>query len=65
MYHGDCDKVIPISESVTMLRNINTSGGNAKLKICYGIEHNAWDIAYLDAEIEEWFLSHSNSRNTY
>ena len=58
MYHGDCDKVIPISESVTMMRNINLSGGNAKLKICYGIEHNAWDIAYSDTELENWFLSH-------
>ena len=53
-----CDKVIPVSESVTMLRNINLSGGNAKLKICYGIEHNVWDIAYSDDELENWLLSH-------
>lgn len=57
IYHGDCDKVIPISESITMLRNINMSGGNARLKICYGIEHNAWDVAYSDPELEEWLLS--------
>lgn len=62
MYHGDCDKVIPISESVTMMRNINLSGGNARLEICYGIEHNAWDIAYSDTRLEEWFLSHVNDR---
>ena len=55
MYHGDCDKVIPITESVTMMRNINLSGGNAKLEICYGIEHNAWDIAYSDEKLQNWF----------
>lgn len=57
IYHGDCDRVIPITESITMLKNINMSGGNARLKICYGIEHNAWDVAYSDPELEEWLLS--------
>ena len=60
MFHGDCDKVIPISESVTMLRCVNLSGGNAKLEILNGVEHNAWDYAYSDSKLEEWLLSHTN-----
>ena len=56
MYHGDCDNVVPINESITMLSKINANGGNAKLKICYGVGHNAWDYAYTDNDLIEWML---------
>ncbi len=55
-YHGDCDDIVPIYESVTMIRAINKTGGNAKLKICYGVGHNAWDFAYTDEKLLEWLL---------
>lgn len=58
IYHGDCDDVVPISESINMLSKINTIGGNAQIKICYGVAHNAWDYAYSENELVEWFLSH-------
>ena len=37
MYHGDCDDIVPISESITMLSRVNAQGGDAKLKILYGV----------------------------
>ena len=55
-YNGDCDEIVPISESITMLKAINKNGGNAQLKICYGVEHNAWDYAYTDEKLIEWML---------
>lgn len=58
MYHGDCDEIVPINESVNMLKAIDKVGGNAELKICYGIAHNAWDIAYNGDELQNWLLSH-------
>ena len=58
MYHGDCDDVVPIQESISMLNSINKCGGNAQLKICYGVGHNAWDIAYNGDELCNWLLSH-------
>lgn len=61
MYHGDCDDVVPITESVNMLKSVNRHGGNAQLKICYGVEHGAWDIAYSGYELVDWFLSHKKS----
>lgn len=60
MYHGDCDEVVPIQESITMLTKIHKYGGNAQLKICYGVGHNAWDVAYKGDELIEWMFSHSN-----
>lgn len=57
MYHGDCDEIVPITESVNMLNSINKRGGNAQLKICYGVGHNAWDIAYDGDELMNWMLA--------
>ena len=63
MYHGDCDDIVPLYESVTMLKNINKNGGNAQLEICYGVGHNAWDYAYSTQKLQDWFLTHTNSEN--
>ncbi|MBQ1255213.1 MAG: prolyl oligopeptidase family serine peptidase [Clostridia bacterium] len=57
MVHGDCDTCVPISDSVEMLTSINSRGGNAKLKICYGVGHDAWNYAYTDDSLLEWMLS--------
>ena len=58
MYHGDQDEIVPISESVTMLKAISKNGGTAELKICYGYGHNAWDVAYAGDELMNWFFKH-------
>lgn len=57
MYHGDCDEIVPVTESVNMLNSINKRRGNAQLKICYGVGHNAWDTAYGGDELMNWMLS--------
>ena len=57
MVHGDCDTCVPISNSVEMLTSINSRGGNAKLKICYGVGHDAWNYAYTDDALLDWMLS--------
>ena len=56
IYHGDCDNVVPIYESITMLKCINSIGGKAIMKICHGVGHNAWDIAYAGDELYNWLL---------
>lgn len=57
MYHGDCDRAVPITESVNMLHAVNQYGGNAQLKICYGVGHSAWDVAYADDALQNWLLA--------
>lgn len=59
--HGDCDDIVPVFESVTMLSRINSNGGKAKLEIYNGVGHNAWDYAYTDDKITEWLLSNKRS----
>ena len=58
IYHGDCDKIVPVQNSIEMLTSVNRHGGNAQIKILYGVEHNAWDVAYSGDELYSWLLSH-------
>ena len=61
MVHGDCDTIVPLSESIAMLNSVNKRGGHAELKICYGLGHNAWDVAYAGDELTAWFLQHKKT----
>ena len=47
-----------MERSITMLKGINKRGGRAELKICYGMGHCAWDVAYSGDELINWMLSH-------
>lgn len=38
-----------------MLKNINKFGGNAKMKICCDVGHEAWKNAYAGDELYSWF----------
>ena len=56
IYHGDCDESVPVSNSIEMLTSINKRGGNTKIKILYGVKHDAWNAAYSDDELIDWML---------
>ena len=58
VYHGDCDEIVPIQNSVEMISSVNKRGGNAKIKVLHGVGHNAWDDAYAGDELYTWMLSH-------
>lgn len=57
MVHGDCDTVVPITDSIQMLTSVNSRGGKAQIKICYGVGHDAWNYAYTDGDLLNWMLS--------
>ena len=58
VYHGDCDEIVPIQNSIEMIKSVNQRGGNAQIKILYGVKHNAWDAAYAGDQLYTWLLSH-------
>lgn len=62
VYHGDCDQAVPIMESISMLSSINKHGGKAQIKICFGVGHNVWNIAYDGDELVNWLLSHTRDQ---
>ena len=59
-FHGDRDDVVLPEGSFAMSRAIRACGGRqARLSIYPDLGHNAWDPAYDDPVLYEWFLSHS------
>lgn len=58
IYHGDCDDVVPIQDSIAMLQSVNKRGGKAQIKVLYGVGHDAWNAAYQGDELWSWLLSH-------
>lgn len=57
IYHGDDDPIVPLEESVTMLRELTRAGADVQLTICYGVGHNAWEVAYQDKALIDWMLA--------
>ncbi len=55
-FHGDADGVVPPKNSIEMVDSVNAKGGNAKLTIFHGVEHNSWDSAYLETTVVDWLI---------
>ncbi|MDX9753562.1 MAG: prolyl oligopeptidase family serine peptidase [bacterium] len=53
--HGDADPIVPVETSEKLHNRISKIGYHSELEIYPGVEHNAWDYAYKDARIFEWF----------
>lgn len=58
IYHGDCDETVPLSESISMINSVNKRGGHAEIEICYGLGHNAWDVAYEGDDLMNWLMQY-------
>ncbi|MEO8612782.1 MAG: prolyl oligopeptidase family serine peptidase, partial [Chloroflexota bacterium] len=57
-FHGDADPVVELSESVKMVEALQACGGDVKLTVYPGVEHDSWTQTYANPELYEWFLSH-------
>ncbi|MAS35721.1 MAG: phospholipase [Anaerolineaceae bacterium] len=59
IFHGEADSVSPVSESENMARLLKQAGGNVRLTIYPGVDHDSWTQTYDNPELYKWFLSHS------
>lgn len=58
-FHGDADKSVPLSASQKMIDAVKAAGGDPRFTVYKGVGHNAWDRAYREEKLAEWFLKHS------
>jgi predicted peptidase len=61
IFHGSDDDVIPPSESRKMRDAIAKAGGVVRYSELAGVNHNAWDPAYANAELWSWLLRQRRS----
>jgi len=61
-FHGAKDKSVNPAEEERMVNAVIKAGGDAKLTIYPDLGHDAWDRAYSDPALFQWFLSHRRKK---
>lgn len=56
--HGVDDGTVAVTESIQMANALRAAGGQIKLTLLPGVNHNAWEPALYELGAVEWLLSH-------
>jgi predicted peptidase len=56
-FHGDADPVVPVERSREMVEAVRAAGGQVIYSELRGVEHNSWDAAYGDPDVNAWMLA--------
>jgi predicted peptidase len=56
-FHGDCDTVVPPVNSIEMCERLKAGGGEVKLTLFHGVDHNSWEPAYEETKVIEFLLN--------
>ena len=63
VFHGAMDDVVPLDESVRMVKALKTCGNDVKFTVYPKANHNAWTETYNNEELYKWLLEHSRDEN--
>ena len=63
-FHGDADRVVPISASQKMVDAVKEAGGNRiKFTVYEGVGHDSWTTTYANQEFYDWLLTQRRSNH--
>jgi predicted peptidase len=54
VFHGDKDPTVPLEKSQEMVDAVRAAGGNPRLTVYPGVEHDSWTITYESDEFWQW-----------
>jgi len=57
-FHGVMDSVIPVTESVKMVRRLREAGCDIEFTTYANTDHDSWTETYTNPKVYEWLLSH-------
>ncbi len=60
-FHGEADSVVPVEESQRMVDAMQRRGGNARLTVYPGVDHDSWTQTYDDPAFWEWLFAQSRT----
>jgi len=63
MFHGEADSVVPPEQTVRMAELFRARGGEVRVTLYPGVDHNSWDRAYAEPELREWMLKARRRRD--
>ncbi len=62
-FHGAKDTIVPMDEEQKAVDVLKACGGNIRYTVYPDVEHDAWNKAYPNMELYDWFLQHSRMKN--
>jgi predicted peptidase len=57
-FHGAMDEVVPVDNSIRMVRWLRQSGADVRFTIYPDAGHDSWTQAYAGTELYDWLLEH-------
>lgn len=57
VFHGDNDRVVPLSKSKVLVDEMKAMGVDVKFTIYPGVGHDSWTATYDDPELWKWMMS--------
>lgn len=58
VFHGDSDKVVPVSNSRLMVNSLKAAGARVKYSEYPGVGHDSWTPAFAEPGLLEWMFDH-------
>jgi poly(3-hydroxybutyrate) depolymerase len=58
IFHGMADSVVAPAQATIMFQALSAAGADVRLWEYASYRHNAWDRAYADPQLPQWFLAH-------
>lgn len=59
VFHGDSDRVVPVSNSRLMVNELKKAGADVKYSEYAGVGHDSWTNAFAEPELLEWLFKQS------
>ncbi len=63
VFHGAMDDVVPLEESVRMVKALQACGNDVKFTVYPKANHNAWTETYNSEDLYKWLLQHRLGEN--
>lgn len=58
-FHGAMDDIVPVNDSVRMVRRLREAGQDVRFTVYPDAGHDSWTQAYDEPELFDWLLTHS------
>lgn len=58
VFHGTADDIVPVGESIRMVRALEALGAPVELVLYEGVGHDSWTRTFADPDLYGWLLAH-------
>ena len=57
VFHGEVDSVVPVGQTSAMVEALRSAGGDPRVTIYDGVDHDCWTRTYADDTVHAWLFA--------